>query len=62
MKDNVEYRFVPINEVDYSKLNKDEEYFVIKDFAIKMKTTSWFNGIQFDSAKISHVLIEISSI
>jgi len=60
MKENTNYRFIPIKELDLSKLKENEEYFVIKDFSISTKTTSWFNGKQFDSAKISHVLVEFS--
>lgn len=57
MKENTNYTLVPIKEVDLLKLKKDEEYFVIKNFAVKTKSTSFFNGVQFDSAKISHVLL-----
>jgi hypothetical protein len=48
---------IKIEDVDLSKL-KVGDYFVIKDFAIETKHTSWFNGTNFDSAKNTSVLLE----
>lgn len=48
---------IKIEDLDLSKL-KVGDYFVIKDFAIETKHTSWFNGTNFDSAKIKYVLVE----
>ena len=48
---------IKIENVDLSKL-KVGDYFVIKNFAIETKHTSWFNGTNFDSAKIIYVLVE----
>jgi ERCC4-type nuclease len=48
---------IKIEDVNLSKL-KVGDYFVIKDFAIETKHTSWFNGTNFDSSKIKYVLIQ----
>ncbi len=58
MKTEKTYKFIPINKLDLGFLIPDQEYFVLKDFAVPCKTTSWFNGVKFDSDKISHVLID----
>lgn len=51
------FKKIKIEDLDLSKL-KVGDYFVIKDFAIETKHTSWFNGTNFDSAKIKYVLVE----
>ena len=57
MNENIKYTAIPISELDVSLL-KVGEYFVIKQFAGTVKTTEWFNGKNFDSNKITHVLVE----
>jgi len=61
MKERTKYEFAPIAEVDYTKLQVDIEYFVIKDFGGESLGTSWFNGQKFDSDKILLVLLRVES-
>jgi hypothetical protein len=51
------FQKIKIEDLDLTTLAIGE-YFVIKDFAIETKHTSWFNGKNFDSSKIKYVLIE----